>query len=274
MERNKLKKEAPKRPAGIFYIESNRGFYYEPTLPSPIAFDFTPDMVSDLEVTSKKKLDSAIQAFIGNYKIVPKSIIIILSQSVTFEKDFAQGTVQMDVNIQEFLDLVPFQDYISKQSKLPGKIKVVAANRELCEAVKASFNDLGFAVNGIIPLSLCLEVMPQLQTNLDLGLILDKSTEIRDFNLTSNLAMELESLKNVKKDNKRLFMLIGVFAFLMLIFAFVLFKYIFSTPKTPTPLPTTSVAPPVPTVFNKEPSPSSEINSPLNLSTESANTGN
>lgn len=274
MERDKLKKEAPKKPAGIFYLETNRGFFYDQTMASPIAIEFPPDIISDLEVVSKKKLETAIQVFLNTYKIVPKSIVILLSPNVTFDKDFTVGSVQMDKNIQEFLDLVPFQDYISRQSKFPGKIKLVAANRDLTDTIKDSFADMEFAVSAIIPLSFCLEIIPQLKINLDLALILEKIPELRAYSLTSEIIIPEGSQKKEKKDNKNLFMMIGVLAFLFLILFFVIYKFVLSPAKPPAIVPTTTTSAPVPTVFEKTPVTTEQINSSSNLSTESATTQN
>ena len=273
MERDKLKKDIPKKPAGIFYLETNRGFFYDQTLASPVAIEFPPDILMDLEVVSKKKLETAIQTFLNTYKIVPKSIVILLSPNVTFDKDFAVGTVQMDKNIQEFLDLVPFQEYISRQSKFPGKIKLVAANRDLTDAIKDSFADMNFVVTAIIPLSFCLEAIPQLQSNLDLALILDKAPELRAYSLTSEVVVSEEAQKKKDtKDSKRLYGMIGILAILFLILFFVIYKFVLSPAKPPAVVPTTTTNAPIPTVFVETPVTTEQINSSENLSSESANT--
>ncbi len=271
MERDKLKKDVSKKPAGIFYLEPNRGFFYDQTLPSPIAIEFPPDIISDLEVVSKKKLEYAIQAFLNTYKIVPKSIMILLSPNVTFDKDFILETVQIDKNIQEFLDLVPFQEYISRQSKFPGKIKLVAANKDLTEAIKDSFANMDFAVSAIIPLSFCIEVIPQLQTNLDLALILEKTPELRGYSLTSEIIVSEEAQKKKDtKDSKKLYGIIGILAILFLILFFVIYKFVLTPAKPPTVVPTTTPTAPVPTVFETPSVTPAQINSQLNPSTESA----
>ncbi len=274
MERDKLKKEVPKKIAGIFYLEANRGFFYDQTLSSPIGLEFTQDIVSDLEVVSRKKLEVAIQTFLNANKIAPKSIIILLSPNVTFDKDFPLGTVQMEKNIQEFLDLVPFQDYISRQAKFPGKIKVVAANRSFSDTVKESFSNSGFLVSAVIPLSFCLETIPQLKTNLDLALVLDKAAELRGFSLTSEVIISEESQKKEKKDNKRLYGMLGVLAILFLILFFVIYKFVLTPAKPPVVVPTTTNTAPVPTVFEPSNITPTIINSQINPSTESANIQN
>jgi hypothetical protein len=227
MERDKLKKEVSKRPISIFFIDAKKAYYFNQNLNAPLALDFPPDVISDLEIINKKKLEALLQGFINGYNIYPSNIIIVLSTLVTFEKEFSVSSIEMDKNIEEFLELVPFEDHISKKVLLSGKTKVVAGNRDLCDFFKRSFQNLGFVVNGIYPLSLCVEIMPQLQSNLDLGLILTKTSEIRDFNLVPDVEAQSVSSntpEKEKKNNTRTFMLLGVFAFLLVILLFVLYR--------------------------------------------------
>lgn len=268
MEGDKLKID-PRRPSGVFYIESNKAYYYEESLGSPLSMEFGPEIISDLEVVNKKKLESAIQVFINGNKIVPKSIIILLSTTVTFDKDFMETTLEIDKSIDEFLELVPFEDYISKKSKFPGKTKVVATNRQLCETIKNSFVVLGFVVAGVYPLSFCLEAVPQLATNLDLSLIINKSPELRSFNLLPDLPLSADSPKKEKKDNKRLYILIGTFAILVVILLFVVYRFIILVPKSPQTLPT-NTSPPQPTITQKIASPSASPAEKESFSTQSA----
>lgn len=273
MEGDKLKKDIPRRPSGLFYIEGSRAFYFEENLASPLGLDFPADSVSDLEIINKKKLDSVIHAFITTYKVTPKNVMILLSTSVTFDKSFPQTTLELPKNIDEFLELVPFENYIAKQAKFPGTIKVVAANKELCDTVKNSFVGLGFVVSGVYPLSFCLELFPQLQTNLDLGFVINKSPELRSFNLLPDSEAPGNSPKKEKKDNKRLLILGGIFAILVVILLFVIYRFIILSPKPVQTLPV-SLPPPQPTIFEEESSPSSQLQPENTFSTSSGNTKN
>ena len=274
MEGDKLKIDS-RRPSGIFYIEANRAYFYEEGLGSPLSLELGPEIISDLEVISKKKLESAIQTFVNGNKIAPKSIIILLSTTVTFDNEFPQSQPQADKSVEDFLELVPFENTISKQVKFPRKIRVVAANRELCETIKNSFVILGFFVAGIFPLSFYLEAVPSLQTNLDLGLIINKSPELKAYNLMPDIELSGSSPKKEKKDNKRLYILIGVFAILMVVFLFVIYRFIILPPKPQKTLPV-RVPAPQPTVANSQVLPSpSEAPSPEEISsTPSANIQN
>lgn len=272
MEGDKLKIDS-RRPSGIFYIEANRAYFYEEGLGSPLSLELGPDIISDLEVISKKKLELAIQGLVNGNKIAPKSIIILLSTTVTFDNEFPESQPQADKSVDDFLELVPFENAISKQVKFPRKIKVVATNRELCETIKNSFVILGFVVVGIFPLSLYLEAVPSLQTNLDLGLIINKSPELKAYNLMPEIELSRSSPKKEKKDNKRLFILVGVFALLMVVLLFVVYRFIILPPKPPQALPVTS-APPQPTIIKEETSVLDEPQPSEFFSTPSANIQN
>ena len=272
MERDKLKKDISKRPTGAFYFDGKKAFFYEQSLPAPLSLDLPPDIISNLEVVNKKKLDTLIQALVKSYNLTPKNIVIVLSAKVTFDKDFPQGSVEVEKNIEEFLELVPFEDHISKKAMLSGRTKVVAANRELCEALKNSFQALGFVVTGAYPISFCVEVLPQLQTNLDLNLIISKVPEMREFNLMPDSTIPINSPTKEKKDNKRLFTLVGLFAFLILILLFFVYRTLTSSPEPPKTLPAPVITPlPSPA---REALPSGTESIPQDFSTPSAGTQN
>lgn len=259
MERDKVKKDISRKPTGVLYLDRNRAFFYEQGQASPLSFDLPEDIITDLEAINKKKLDSVIKGFVSANNLVPNNIIILLSNAVTFEKDFPEGGVDIDKGIKEFLELVPFEDYISKKSHISGKVKIVAANREVCDSIKNSFHSCGFVVTQVIPLSFCMDILPQLSSNLDLGLVLDKAAEFKEFNLLPEVEPATSSSPKTEKqtNKKQLRILIAVFGVLGVILLFVVYKNIITPPKT-TKTPATIVAPPPTTVPVETASPSAQ----------------
>jgi hypothetical protein len=265
MERDKLKKDLAKKPTGIFYLDGNRGFFFEQAMGSPVALDFTPDVISNLEVIDRKKLDLLIHAFIKNYKLQPKNIAIMLSTRMTFDKEFPHGSIEIEKNIEEFLELVPFEDVLSKRVILSGKTKVSAANREICESIKASFVNAGFIVSGIYPLSLCIDALPELSSNMDLNLIVNKLPILKDFNMQPIVEASSVATEKEKPNKTRLILLVSVFAFLILVLLVVFYKNIIApSSKTTNVLPTPAITP-----IQNIPAPVVETTTPEN-STESA----
>lgn len=260
MEGDKLKKEITKKPTGVFFVDGNRSFYFEQSLGSPVPMEITPDIFSDLELINGKKLDILIKKFIVTHKLGPKNIIILLSTQMTYDREFPHGSIEVEKHIEEFLELVPFENVISKKALFSGRTKVIAANKEFCDGVKASFVNAGFIVSGIYPLSLCLELAPELQSSMDLNMVINKVPELKDFNLMPTPEVALRPQNKEKPNKNRLLLLVGVFILLGLILAFVFYKNILSPQK--------------PEISNELPKPSIQprTTNPVNVSSPSGQT--
>ena len=258
MERNKLNTTLSKKPTGVFYIDGNRAFYYEQSISSPLSMTIPPEAVNDLEVIDKKKLDIAIQAFLSTHKLPPKNIIILLSTQVTFDRDFTRSSVDMMKNIDEFLELVPFENILSNKAVFSGRTKVVAANKELCESIKVGFQKSGFVVQGVYPLSLLLEIMPALQSNLDLAMVIGKVPDMKNFNLIPAYDMPISAPKEEKQSKSRLIILAALFGVLLIVLIFFVYKNLIAPSKKVRKLPAPKLKPIAPII------------SPIPVSTQSA----
>lgn len=258
MERNKLttqQNQFSKKPTGVFYIDGNKSFYFELSLSSPIKLDIPTDIIANFELLNKKKLNILISSFIKNNNLIPNNIVILLSPHVTFDKDFPHGSIEVQKNIQEFLELVPFEDTLDKKIIVSGKTRVVATNKELCDAIKQDFTSSGFLVSGIYPLSQVSESVPQLKSNLDLSLFVNKVSDLKAYNLRPivEAAYHHSSTPEKDKPNKtRLYLLAGVFVFLMLILGYAVYTNVIasSDKEEIITLPTPTLAPvtPIPVV--------------------------
>jgi len=245
MERDKLKKEISKKPSGVFFVDGNKAFYFEQSLSAPVPLEITPDIFSDLELINRKKLETLIKNFIVSQKLGPKNIILLLSTQLTYDKDFPRGSIEVEKNIEEFLELVPFEQVISKKSLFAGRTKVIAANKEFCDAIKSTFIASGFIVSGIYPLSLCLELTPELQSSMDLNLVINKVPDLKDFNLIPIPEVAINSPDKQKPDKVRLYLMIGVMVVLGLVMVFLLYRNILAPKKVKRTnvLPTPIIAP-------------------------------
>lgn len=231
MERDKLNKEISKKPTGVFFVDGNKAFYFEQSLSAPISMEIPPDVFADLELIDRKKIDLLIKKFITANKLGPKNIILLLSTQVTYDKDFPRGSIEIEKGIEEFLELVPFENVISKKSLFAGRIKVIAANREFCDSIKSTFINSGFIVSGIYPLSLCLELAPELQSSMDLNLVINKVPELKDFNLMPVPEVALSVIDKEKPNKTRLYLLIAMMGVLGVVMVFLLYKNILSPQK-------------------------------------------
>lgn len=296
MERDKLNKTISKKPTGVFYLDANKAFYFEQALTSPIPLDIPADTISNFELLNKKKLVVLIQTFIRSYKLVPKNITILLSLQGTFDREFPHGSIEMQKSIQEFLELVPFEELLQRKIVMSGKTRVVATNKEICEAIKSTFVGSGFLVSGIYPLSLSMEIIPELKSNLDLSLFVNKISDLKTINLqpiveaSYSASFEGESssvgsivssspIEKEKPSRTRLYALSGVFVVLILALVYVIYTTIISPPdkKPANALPAPSIKPVQQNVTNEivpaNPSPINVNSATENVSTQSSTTG-
>lgn len=222
MEGNKLIKDS-NRPRGVFYIDSSRAIFYEGILNTAVALDFPTDVISDLEVINRKKLEDLLGSFVQAHKISPQPIIILLSNQITFEKDFEENSAELERSINEFLELIPFEGYVSTRVLSSRKIKVVAANKELCETVKNTFLKLEFMVEGIFPLSIIQVILPELANRVEFSVVLNKITELKEFNLLPDVETHMSYQQEERRSNKRRFILFGLFGVPTVILLFSLY---------------------------------------------------
>lgn len=136
---------------GIIYCERN-GFYYQANDTAPVAYNFPPNVVANLEVLDREKLELDIKTFIQNNKLSPATLMFVLGHSVIFEKDFTDGDPnQQEIAIQKFLDNVPFEFTVSKSFPLNKGKKVIAANKDVCKTIKSAFEKEKFIVLHVVP---------------------------------------------------------------------------------------------------------------------------
>lgn len=231
-----------KKIMGIFYIEKNKAYYFAENLPSLLMLPFPPDIFSDLEVVSRKKLEGLITAFIESYNIAAIDVIIILSPSVAFEKDF-KVTSDPQPDIQKFLELVPFEDVVNKQFIAGENTKVVAVNKELLDITTIAFTQRQFNVRGAYPFSFFKLLLPQLTGTIDFNLILTKVDEMQKYNFLKIVELPPVSILAPPQKKTRLYVLVGVMAFLLLVLFFMIYTTYFARKSFQKILPTPRIVP-------------------------------
>lgn len=149
----------------VIFLDRTGFLLYQTGIPNIWQFSFEEGLVSDLEVVDKDGLINVIWSFIQSNKIVPGDIIVVLSDSVVFEKDLTSQksgqegdnkTAQADYSIKEmqekeiqrFMENVPFEEVIAKV--IGGKV-IVATNKELLEAIIYPFKKLGCILEAVVP---------------------------------------------------------------------------------------------------------------------------
>lgn len=220
----------------IFYLKKHEGILFTDKLASPISLTFPKDVIDNLEVINKEKLQILIKTFIQRHIILPTSIIFVLDKELIFEKDIeADSSFEQTEEIGKFLDIVPFEKLLSRIFKTKEKTKIVAANREFCEELINSFENEKFSVSAVSPFSMFENIIPLLKKNFDGKLALDKISLLKQYSL-------LEVLENTEKritytkpkiKSPRFVLLIGTFAALLLILLVLIFSQLLTSSKVP-----------------------------------------
>ena len=183
--------------------------------------DFPPDTISDQELTGREKLEHLIESFLETNKLEKGNIIFIYAPDIAIEKDFPDELAgSKNDEIQKFVDMIPFDEVLSKIYKLDKKTKVVAINQAVYESMKNIFAKKNFLVLGIIPSTVLQETVAELSTNIDLAFIANKIFSLKQYSIVNEGELINQNAKEksgLKKRNIRMYVLVIVFAILLFI---------------------------------------------------------
>lgn len=254
---------ATKQHPIIIFLDRNGFIIYQDTLSNVWQFPFSQDLVQNLDIVNKEQLVNSIGSFIQTNKIIPSSLIIILSDSVIFQKDltFQQknpeeglspdktinkhptdfgNKEQQENEIKNFLDTVPFEEILAK---VVNNTKIVAANKELLEAVAYPFKKMGCIVHAIVPSFMYQQYIDfSGGLNQDIAKIILQQTDLLKLGnmLTGQQTTEAQQDLHTqpqkepkeKPNNLRQLMLIGIFLILF-IGLVIVYLTLGKTPQTP-----------------------------------------
>ena len=231
----------------IVFVDRTGFSVYQDTLLNIPKFNFTPDLVANLDVINKEQFSALITTFIQVNKIIPSSLAVVLSDNVIFVKDLIDNAPKPVVpqglkedsddkdhkdEVQNFLEDVPFEEVLAKVIKMGSTNRVVAVNKDLIMTIVDGFTNNKSIAEAITP-SFIFGQNANFTTGLNLGnvkIILEDVETLKLGNLLAdqqkNLSLQgleseaapSESATNIKKpQNLRQYMLIGVFITLLII---------------------------------------------------------
>ena len=146
-----------KLPTGILFIDNNRIDVYTSAKNAVISLDFTQEIIRYSEVLDQEKLHLQVKSFIETNKLTPSSLIVVLAKNILFQKDFPKDQEteeQQQLQAQDFIDNVPFESVGSKIVPLEKGIRVIAANADLYESIMSTFQQSGFSIQSLLPITL------------------------------------------------------------------------------------------------------------------------
>ncbi len=238
-----------KRQSAVIYLDTNTIFFYIKENKNTLQFDLPSDVISDLEVVNRQKLDELTDAFFQKESVkgIEFDAVLVFSQATTFEKDFTENTAKTQFeDIQKFLDLVPFEDVLNNVYKINKKTKVVAVNKALYDSLYEAFERNKVYIFLVLPATLLVETNEEFAKNLDFGFIANKEDSLKQFSLVDLSGNGEGNKKNsigIKKKDIRLYVLLGIFVFLFIILAVLIYTTFFTSKPKPNALslPKTSV---------------------------------
>lgn len=221
-----------KKQTAVVYIDTNKIFFYAGKTGDIFRLDLSLGIVSDMDLVNEEKLLLAIDSFCktNNLEGTNYETLVVFSMESTFEKEFSDDIKEDDAQIQQFIEIVPFEETLSKVYKLNKKTKVIVVNKAIYDAIKAALEKKNFSISQLLPYSVLKEVTTDLASNVNLALIASKSDSYKQFSLinaTNTSSIHKEKAAEDKKQNKRVFALVGVF-FVLLIILVVLIVTTFS----------------------------------------------
>lgn len=230
----------------ILFLDRSGFSIFQDTLPNIAKFNFTPDIVANLDVVNKDQFASLIATFIQINKIVPSGLALILSDNIIYEKDLVNipqkpttsptplgletplgADKEHKEEVQKFLENVPFEDVLAKVVKTDKSNRIVAVNRDLVMTIADVFRSKGATIEAIIP---GFVYGPNVNfaaglTQNNIQVVLGESEILRLGNLLTDQqtiiapqSLEIEQKEKEKKPQSlRQFILVGVFITLLVI---------------------------------------------------------
>lgn len=214
----------------VLFLDRNRFDFYVDGAQNVLSFPFLETIINAMDVINPQELENQIKAFVQQSGINPANIMIILSPNVVFEKDIQAADIQsVEHEIEKFKDSIPFENIYTQSFPLQQNVRIVAVSRDLCDAVKNSFEKLGFSIGAIVSYfalgpqisnmqALDAEVAKQIVKNLDTLKHYSFSIEKTITNAESP-AVSKKSPQTSNKIPLRLYLMIGVFILLLVILA-------------------------------------------------------
>ncbi len=234
----------------ILFLDRSGFSVFQDTASNIARFNFTPDIVANLDVVNKEQFSNLITTFIQINKIIPSSLGLVLSDNIVYEKDLVDilqkspvpiepSGLEVQANIdkehkeeiQNFLEDIPFEEVLAKVIKTDKVSRIVAVNKDLVMTIADVFVNKGSTIEAIIP-----SFMYGPNVNFAAGLtqnniqaILGESEILRLGNLLTDQqriispqSLETEKIEKEKRpQNLRQYLLIGVFVTLLVILAVV-----------------------------------------------------
>ncbi len=214
----------------VFFVERSGIFYYGGNVHAVVFFPYPQGVVTDLEIVNAEDLRTQLHNWIKTNKIEPTLCAILFASNSTFLKEIplTEPLEKREELKKTFVDLVPFNETLFAEYTFDKSIIVAVVNKRLTIILRDIIQEAGFSVENIAPAA-ALYGASQLNgfdanTAQD---VLKKASVLKAgaFSLIEKEVGEESSGEGapVAKNNKRLYLLVGLFVVLIGILVIVYF---------------------------------------------------
>ena len=131
--------ESTVKQNGILWLDKTGLSLYLENKPF-IRLNFTPDIVNNLEIVDKLKLENLLHNFISQNNFGSISFILIMTSDILFEKDWTIPQTEVQKKEEsDFIDSIPFENIITHSWIKDNKKKLIAANQDFIYFIKDVF---------------------------------------------------------------------------------------------------------------------------------------
>jgi hypothetical protein len=221
-----------KRQQAFLYLGRDKFDFYGTGFGNVLTFPFSQITIRDLEILNDVQFQAEIEQFIQQNNIPAENITLIFAPTVLFEKDIVTTSVPEDT--QKFLDSVPFENILSNTVPIENGVRVFAANKSFYEIFQTTFSKNGSIIETVIPYFVFGQDYAILDT-LDAqtaSSILKRIDSVKKLTMMQSKTdqtktqgtSEIKNESNKKQAKIRLYGMVGLFSFLLLILGIMLFN--------------------------------------------------
>jgi hypothetical protein len=204
---------------GIIYLQRDKFQIYSPYLPAILEFRFVPELIQDFDLVNRELFENLLKVFLGNNKIAPSSMVIIVADSASFIKDFVSPPPPVGVapvqsqtppptledlhnQANAYLEHIPFESVASKVFPLATGVRAFATNQEIYDTLKTILEKQGFIITSVLPgfvFGPNLSNRPALDAA-TLNEVLQKLNTLQGYNLLKETLVPIASESSLKEE--------------------------------------------------------------------------
>ncbi|MDA1317264.1 MAG: hypothetical protein O3B87_04540, partial [bacterium] len=229
----------------VLFIDRNSLYYYGGNIAKPISLAVPNDVLQDIEVIDDVAFKKILIQFLKKYAIKPALVMICFSSQSYFVKQLEPQKEPPDIPtlLSNFAEIVPFSHVLVNLFTFQKNQAIIALNKDLAYLLRDTLEPFGFKVEGFIPSYIFYGERP---IPFSLGIAQSIIKQFSSLQQVSFPVHEEESViieadekefseqETPKKTNSNLFIMIGVFGFLILVLIYMLFFFRKSPKKQPT----------------------------------------